>query len=83
MNDLLSDCFYYATPFQKLERLRACVPSNVPPFHMERSTDRTAAKLLFCNKEIRNVPSYKDETGAIRSTPHSSLGSVWKLLGLI
>ena len=79
MPNLLSHCFYYATPFQMLERFRVFVPWNVPPFHMERDAKHVGCKSLIQINIVWNVPRSKSGTGAIRSTPHSPLGSVWKL----
>jgi hypothetical protein len=76
-------CFHCNHAFQQLERNSASVPRNVPPFHMEQNGQRTELKSLIQNNKVWNVPSSTNGTGAIRSTPHSPIGSVWKLLGQI
>ena len=81
MTEPLTHCFHCNDAFHKVERNGASVPRNVPPFQMERDGQHVRCKSLIQLYKVWNVPCSTDGTGAIRSTPHSPLGSVWKLLG--
>lgn len=83
MTEPLTHCFHCNDAFQKVERNGAGVPRNVPPFQMERDGQHVRCKSLIQLNKVWNVPCSTDGTGAIRSTPYSPLGSVWKLLGQI
>ena len=83
MTEPLTHCFHCNYAFQNMERNGAGVPRNVPPFQMERDAQCATPKSLTQMNKVWNVPYSTDGTGAVRSTPHSPLGSVWKLLGQI